>query len=141
MHITAKILLTGMAFSFAMGARAQSNDLATGNMHFNAVDMDVNRDHMISKSEFMQYGEKMWGMMSKGASTVSVSDATEDFARGNMRFNAKAMDADHDGTITKDEFMAYGETRFDKMKDKNGMMSVSDASKNFSRGNMGPDSH
>jgi hypothetical protein len=54
-----------------------------------------------------------------------------------MKFNAKAMDADHDGTITKDEFMKYDEAMWDKMKkDKNGMMTVADAGKNFSRGNM-----
>ena len=94
---------------------------------------------MISKDEFMQFGEKMWSMMSKGAATVTVSDAAQDFARGNMRFSAKMMDADHDGTISKEEFMSYGEKKFDKMS-KGGMMTTADATKNFSRGNMHPDS-
>jgi hypothetical protein len=121
-------------------AQAQSNDIATGNMHFDAKDMDVNGDHMITKDEFMSYGEKMWGMMSKGADTISVHDASVDFARGNMRASVRAMDTDHDGTISKDEFMAYEGKRFDKVKDSKGMVSVSDATKYFARGNMHPDS-
>ena len=122
--------------AFAAGAGAQSGDFATGNMHFSAAEMDANGDHMISKDEFMQYGEKMWGMMSKGAATITTGDAAQDFARGNMRFSAKMMDADHDGTISKEEFMAYGERKFDRMKDKSGMMTTADATKNFARGNM-----
>jgi len=136
----AKLFLTIATLAFAAGARAQSNDFATGNMHFSAAEMDVNGDHMISKGEFMQYGEKMWSMMSKGAATVSVHDAAEDFARGNMRFSAKVMDADHDGTISKEEFMAYGEKRFDMLKGKSGMMTSADATKYFARGNLHSDS-
>ena len=140
MYKTTQLLSVAMALSFvtvaASGAWAQANDFATGNVHFSAMDMDSNGDHMITKDEFMQYGEKMWSAMAKGAATISVHDAAQDFARGNMRFSAPAMDTDHDGTISKDEFMSYGEKRFDKMKDKDGMMSVEDASKNFARGNM-----
>jgi secreted Zn-dependent insulinase-like peptidase len=104
-------------------------------MHFNAKDMDTNGDQMISKDEFMQYEEKLWAMMSKGKGNIAVPDAASEFARGNMRFNAKAMDADHDGSISKEEFMAYGEKKFDKMKNKDGMMTVEDATKNLARGN------
>jgi hypothetical protein len=128
----------GMAL--AAGSRARADDIATGNMHFSAKDMDMNGDQMISRDEFMAYGEKMWGMMSKGASTISVEDAAQDFARGNMRFSAKAMDTDHDGTISKDEFMAYGGKKFDMMKNKSGMMSVDDVAWNFARGNRQPGS-
>jgi len=135
MHIKARLFLGAATLAFAALAGAQSNDFATGNMHFSAKDMDTNGDHMISKDEFMQYGEKMWGMMSKGKDTIPVRDAAADFARGNMRFSAKAMDADHDGSISKEEFMAYGEKKFDKMKNKDGMMTVEDATKNFARGN------
>jgi hypothetical protein len=135
-----KLFLAAMTLAFAAGAHAQSNDIATGNMHFSAAEMDGNGDHMISKDEFMQYGEKMWTMMSKGAATITVPDAAQDFARGNMRFSAKMMDADHDGTISKEEFMAYGERKFDKMKDKSGMMTTADATRYFARGNMRPDS-
>jgi len=134
------LFLTAVTLAFAAGAHAQSNDIATGNMHFSAAEMDANGDHMISKDEFMQYGEKMWSMMSKGAATITVHDAAEDFARGNMRFSAKVMDADHDGTISREEFMAYGEKKFNLMKDKSGMMTTADATKYFSRGNMHRDS-
>ncbi len=139
MHKRSKLFLTAVTLAFAAGAHAQSNDFATGNMHFDAAAIDVNGDHMISKDEFMQFGEKMWSMMSKGAATVTVRDAAQDFARGNMRFSAKMMDADHDGTISKEEFMSYGEKKFDKMS-KGGMMTTADATKYFSRGNMHPDS-
>jgi hypothetical protein len=131
-----KPLFAALALALAASAFAQSTDIATGNMHFNAKDIDVNGDHMISRDEFMQYGDKMWGMMSKGAATITVNDADQAFARGNMRFSATAMDMDHDGTISKEEFLAYGGKLFDKMKDKNGMMSITDATKNFARGNM-----
>jgi Ca2+-binding EF-hand superfamily protein len=111
---------------------------ANGNMHFDASEMDANHDGMISKDEYMHYSETMWGRMTQGGKeTISVDDAGKDFANGNMKFSAKAMDADHDGTITKDEFMKYNEAMWNKMKkDKNGMMTVADAGKNFSRGNM-----
>src|SRR4029077_4027330 len=66
------LFLSAVMLAFAAGARAQSNDIATGNMHFSVAEMDVNGDHMISKDEFMQYGEKMWSMMSKGATTITV---------------------------------------------------------------------
>ena len=135
MHTKAKLFFLTTALSLTAGTWAQSTDFATGNMHFSAKDMDANGDHMISKEEFMQYGEKMWGMMSKGKDTIPVRDAAADFARGNMRFSAKAMDSDHDGSISKQEFMAYGEKKFDKMKNKDGMMTVEDATKNFARGN------
>src|SRR5260370_27640510 len=109
-------------------------------MRFTAAKMEDNGDHMIYKDEFMQYGEKMRNMMSKCAATIMVRDAAEDFARANMRFSAKMMDADHDGTISKEEFMAYGAKKFDKMKDKSGMMTTADATKYFARGNMHRDS-
>lgn len=139
MKITATIFL-GAAVMMCHAAHAQSNDLATGNLHFSAAEMDANGDHMITKDEFMQYGSKLWSTMSHGASTVSVTDAAQAFARGNLKFNAKLMDADHNGTISQDEFMAYGAKKFDHMKGKDGMMSVADASKNFARGNRHSDS-
>jgi hypothetical protein len=131
-----KPLIPALALALAVGAFAQTNDIASGNMHFDAKDMDVNGDRMISRDEFMQYDDKMWGMMSKGAATITVNDADQAFARGNMRSSARAMDTDHDGTVSKEEFLAYNGKQFDKMKDKNGMMSLADATKNFARGNM-----
>jgi hypothetical protein len=117
---------------------AQSSDIATGNMHFDAKAMDNNSDHMITKDEFMAYGDKMWAALSKGADTIPVGDAATGFARGNMRASAKAMDIDHDGKISKAEFIAYEGKRFDKVKNANGMVSVADATKYFARGNMPP---
>src|SRR5712675_1909536 len=63
------------------------------------------------------------------------AQATPEFATGNMHFDAKAMHANADGMISKDEFMKYAEQKFDKMKNSQGMISVADASANFARGN------
>ena len=139
-----KLKLAGISATLVFAAtavHAQGATFANGNMDMkmDVSAMDANGDKMISKDEFMAYGEKMWGMMSKGADSIPVSEAAQDFARGNMRFSAKAMDADHDGTITKDEFMKYGGKRFDKVKDHQGMVSVADASKYFATGNMHTD--
>ncbi|MGH8140288.1 MAG: EF-hand domain-containing protein [Steroidobacteraceae bacterium] len=135
-----KAILSVALLLLAVGATAQTtSQFETANMHFDAKDMDADHDGKITKDEMMKYGETMWGMMAKDASTIPVADAGKDFARGNLRFNAKAMDADHDGTISKDEFMKYAEQKFDKMKGSDGMMSVADAAKDFSRGNMHPD--
>ena len=125
--------LTAVRIGFA----ADTAQFANGNMHFDVSEMDANHDGMVSKDEFMKYGETMWQRMSGGKETISVADAGKDFATGNMNFSAKAMDTDHDGTISKDEFMKYGEAKWNKMdKEGKGMMSVADASKDFSRGNM-----
>lgn len=122
--------------------RAQStNDFATANMRFDANDMDANHDGKITMDEMKAYGEKMWGMMAKDSSSISVTDAAKDFAQGNLRFDARAMDTDHDGTISKDEFMKYAARKFNKMKGADGMMSVADASAAFSRGNMPKSAH
>jgi hypothetical protein len=128
--------LLGLGIAFA----ADPSEFARGNMmRFDVAEMDANHDGMISKDEFMAYSETMWGRMSGGKDTVSVADAGKDFATGNMNFNAKAMDTDHDGTISKDEFMKYSEAKWNKMDTGGkGMMSVADASKDFSRGNMPP---
>ena len=69
----ASLLLAG-------GAHAQSNNFATGNMHFDAKDMDVNGDHMVSREEMQQYAEKLWQSMSEGKDTIPISVATKDFA-------------------------------------------------------------
>jgi len=118
---------------------ADPAEFARGNMNFDVKEMDANHDGMVSKDEFMQYGETMWGRMTQaGKDTLSVADAGKDFATGHMRFDAKLMDADHDGTITKEEFMKYGEAMWDKMAKGKPMMPVADAATDFSRGNMHP---
>jgi EF hand len=126
----------------AAGAQAQtsrSNAFATGNpMHFDAKDMDTNGDGMITKDEMMAYASKMWDMMANGKDTIRISQATKDFASGGLAFNARAIDKDHDGSISKQEFLTYAEHKFDKMVHPNGMISVQEAAKAFARGNAPP---
>jgi Ca2+-binding EF-hand superfamily protein len=126
--------------ALATGAQAQtSNAFATGNaMHFEAKDMDTNSDGMITKEEMMAYAEKMWNMMANGKDTIRISTATKDFATGGLAFNAKAIDTDHDGSISKQEFLTYAEHKFDRMVHPNGMISVQEAAKAFARGSPPP---
>ncbi len=83
-------------------------------MHFDAKDMDTSGDGMITKEEMMAYAAKMWDMMAMGKDTIRISRATKDFATGGLAFNARAMDTDHDGSISKQEFLTYAEHKFDK---------------------------
>ena len=135
-----RLMFTAVLMLAASGAPAQtSNAFATGNpMHFDAKDMDTNGDGMITKEEMMAYAEKMWDMMANGKDSIRISRATKDFATGGLAFNAKAMDTDHDGSISKQEFLAYAERKFDKMKHPSGMISVQEAAKAFSRGSPPP---
>jgi hypothetical protein len=132
------VLLTASLLSGYTLAQ-NSTDFATGNMHFDAKAMDTNGDGMVSKDEFRHYGEVMWTQMAQGNASIPVQQAAQDFARGNMSFDAKAMDTNHDGKITKDEFMKYAEAKFDHMqKDAQGMVRVADISRDFGRGNTQP---
>ena len=136
-------LVTMIALAaLATVAQAQtSNAFATGNpMHFDAKAMDTNGDGMITKAEMMAYAEKMWDMMANGKDTIRISRATKDFATGGLAFNAKAIDTDHDGSISKQEFLTYAEHKFDKMVHPNGMISVQEAAKAFARGSPPPNS-
>jgi hypothetical protein len=135
-----RLIFSAALLLYAAGAYAQTpNSFATGNaMHFDAKDMDTNGDSMITRDEMMTYGEKMWEAMANGKDTIRISVAAKDFSTGGLAFNAKAMDTDHDGTISKDEFLSYAGKKFDKMKNSDGMMSVSDAAKDFARGNTQP---
>jgi hypothetical protein len=112
-----------------------TDQFATGNMHFDAKAMDANHDGRITQAEAMSYARSMWVVMAKGRTTIPVQEAAEDFARGNMKLDASAMDTKHEGTISESEFMSTVQHRFDKMKDPDGTMSVVAAAKAFSRGN------
>jgi hypothetical protein len=134
--LRSRLLMFSIVLLAAGGAYAQNGaEFATGNMHFAAKDMDTNGDHMITREEMMAYGEKMWEMMAQGKETIPVAVAAKDFATGGVAFSAHAMDTDHDGTISKEEFLAYAGKKFDKMKKTDGMVSVTDMAKAFARGN------
>ena len=139
LRVMSLVAMTALA-ALATVAQAQtSNAFATGNpMHFDAKDMDKNGDGMITKEEMMAYAEKMWDMMANGKDTIRISRATKDFATGGLAFNAKAIDTDHDGSISKQEFLTYAEHKFDKMVHPNGMISVQEAAKAFARGSPPP---
>jgi hypothetical protein len=123
------------ALVFAAAAHAQSNEFATGNMHFDAKEMDTNGDHMISREEMMAYAEKTWEMMAHGKPTLPIAVATKDFASGGVNFQARAIDTDHDGSISKEEYLAYAGRKFDSMKKTDNMVSVADMAKSIARGN------
>ena len=115
-------------------AQAQSNSFATGNMHFDAKEMDTNGDHMITREEMIAYAEKTWDMMAHGSSTLPIAVADKDFATGGVNYKARAIDTDHDGTISKEEYVAYATRKFESMKKTDNMVSVEEMAKAFARG-------
>jgi hypothetical protein len=124
--------------ALAGAAQGQSNEFATGNMHFDAKEMDTNGDHMISREEMIAYAEKTWEMMAHGKDAIPVSVAAKDFASGGVNFKARAIDTDHDGTISKPEYIAYATRKFDGMKKTDNMVSVDDMARAIARGNTYP---
>ncbi len=122
----------------AGGALSQSNQFATGNMHFDAKEMDTNGDHMITREEMLAYAEKTWDEMAHGKDTIPIAAAAKDFASGGVNFKARAIDTDHDGTISKQEYVAYTGMRFDHMKKTDNMVSVDDMARSIARGNKSP---
>ncbi len=120
-------------------AHAQNNEFATGNMHFDAKDMDTNGDHMITREEMLAYAEKTWEMMAHGKEAIPVAVADKDFASGGVNFKARTIDADHDGTISKQEYLAYITRKFEHMKKTDNMVSVDDMARAISRGNTYPE--
>jgi hypothetical protein len=128
-------LIAGVLLLQAGAAFAQSNEFATGNMHFDAKDMDTNGDHMITRAEMVAYAEKQWDMMAQGKDTIPIAAAAKDFATGGVNFKARTIDTDHDGTISKAEFVAYAGKKFDSMKKTDNMVSVADMARAISRGN------
>ena len=132
---TLRLAFVGISFLTAGGVYAQSNEIATGNMHFDAKDMDTNGDHMITREEMQAYAEKQWGQMSQGKDTIPISAAAKDFATGGVNFNARKIDTDHDGSISKAEFLAFTGKKFDGMKKTDNMVSVADMGRAIARGN------
>jgi Ca2+-binding EF-hand superfamily protein len=117
--------------SVSFAQDSSSTTLAQGGMHFSAKAMDTDNDGMISKDEFMKYHSDMWDQMTKDSNgSMSVTDLGAAFARGGMHVKAAAMDADHNGTVTKDEFMSYEATHWSLLpKDASGQISVADMQK------------
>ena len=134
-----QLAICAAALLLAGGAYAQSNEFATGNMHIDAKDMDTNGDHMITRDEMLEYAAKQWAAMAKGKDTIAISAAAKDFATGGVNFKARAIDTDHDGSISKEEFVAYAGRKFDTMKKTDNMVSVADMAKGIARGNTNPD--
>jgi hypothetical protein len=130
-----KLAICATLLSLAGSVEAQSNDFATGNMHFDAREMDTNGDHMISREEMVAYAEKTWEMMSHGKDTIPVGIADADFGSGGVNFTAHTIDTDHDGTISKQEFISYATRKFDGMKKANGLVSIEDMVKATVSGN------
>ena len=130
-----KLIMGAAVLSLAGLAHAQGNDFATGNMHFDAKEMDTNGDHMITHEEMIAYGEKTWEMMAHGKDTIPIATAAEDFASGGVNFKARTIDKDHDGTISKAEYLAYLTRKFNTMKKTDKMVSVGDMAQAIARGN------
>lgn len=128
-------VIAGLLLLQAGAALAQSNEFATGNMHFDAKDMDTNGDHMISRDEMLAYAEKQWDMMAHGKDTLPIAVAAKDFATGGVNWKARSIDTDHDGSISKAEFVAFAGKKFDSMKKTDNMVSVADMARSFARGN------
>ena len=138
--IKVRLMISAASLLLAGGAYAQNNDFATGNMHFDAKDMDTNGDHMITRDEMIAYAQKTWDMMAQGKDTIPIAVAAKDFATGGVNFRARAIDTDHDGSISKAEFVAYAGRKFDTMKKTDNMVSVDDMAHAIARGNTSPDS-
>jgi len=126
-----------LMLSLAGLVHAQSNGFATGNMHFDAKEMDANGDHMITREEMIAYAQKTWEMMAQGKSTLPIAVADKDFASGGVNYQARAIDTDHDGTISKDEYVAHATRKFESMKKSDNMVSVDEMARAFARGNTG----
>jgi hypothetical protein len=130
------VLVASMLFATGVAFAQAPADIARGNMRFDAKAADANGDGMISQDEMTKNAETMWERMARAENvSIPVADAARDFSRGNLSFEAKSVDADGDGMVTKDEFMKYGQAKFDAMKSPKGMISVADAAKAFGRGN------
>jgi hypothetical protein len=132
------VALAACVFSLTYSLGSSADDMgsfATGGYarglrtHEMMVKIDTNSDGMISKDEWVAFQEKVFGMLDKSKSGkvdakefISASGgelssfATGGYARG---LRTKAMmhkiDADGDGTVSHDEFIAYQTKIFEMM--------------------------
>ncbi len=139
------LIFSAISLVLATGAYPQAateNTFGTGGyntMHFNAKEMDTKGNNKITEDEMMAYLEKMWSSMADGKDYIPVKTATQDFAEGGVSAKATEMDTNHDGKITKQEFLAYFSKKFDAMKHpSDNTISVQEAAKAFGRGSPAP---
>ncbi len=133
-----RLMISACVAAAVRGRVRAKQRVRTGNMHFDAKDMDTNGDHMITREEMIAYAEKSWDKMAQGKDTIPITVAAKDFATGGVNFRARAIDTDHDGTISKEEFVAYAGRKFDTMKKTDNMVSVDDMAHAIARGKHDP---
>ena len=102
--------------------------------------MDTNKDEKVSRNEWMDYEERIFAAMDTNKDGVldkkefvrtdnpAAAFATAAYARGLMTDETLIkIDVDHDGTISRDEFIAYHKMIFDKLdKHKKGSVGLVD---------------
>jgi Ca2+-binding EF-hand superfamily protein len=122
------LLLAALSLTSVSFAQNQSTDSARGAMHFRAQEMDADKNGLISQQEFMTYHMGVWDKMTRESDgKMTVAAATAAFARGGMHIDASKMDPDHDGIISRDEFMKYEATHWSLLpKDASGQISITD---------------
>jgi hypothetical protein len=81
------------------------------------------------------YAQKTWYMLADGKNTLQFGFGFMFLARGGVNYQARAVDTDHDGTISKDEYVAYATRKFEGMKKTDNMVSVDEMARAFARGN------
>ena len=80
-----------------------------------------------------------WSVDDSGLqSTIPIEVSERDFASGGINARARDIDTDHDGSISKKEFLAYLERRYDGMKKTDGMVPVDEMATPFARDNIPP---
>ena len=95
--------------------------------------------HIKELDDFLLVGELgLDGSLRAVQGMLPIAVAAKDFASGGVNFRARAIDADHDGTISKEEYIAYVTRKFDTMKKTDNMVSVEDMARAIARGNTYP---
>jgi Ca2+-binding EF-hand superfamily protein len=126
----AAVLLTGTIVSVT-AASGQKTSGASSGPKLSMAALDTDRDGTVSKQEFTAYMEAQFDKAdadhdgtldrnemeqlgtSLGITTPSAQKASSGTSSG-PKLSMTAMDTDHDGTVSKQEFTAYMEAQFDK---------------------------